>query len=406
MTKQIFSAVCVAALAVFAATLALLVGVLHEYFTSIQQTQLRTQTNFAARGVEQQGQAYFDGLAMGEYRATWIGADGSVLYDNSKESVGMQNHLDREEVRQALADGYGHSARYSATLMERSMYCARRLADGTVLRLSVTQHSVLRLLIGMAGPIALIVLAAVVLSFVFAGRLSRRFADITLRERAYRQRREFAANVSHELKTPLHSISGYSELLMSGIAKAEDAAAFAEKIYTETQRLIALVGDIISLSHLDEGVHLSWGDVDLYQIAGKAVQSLSPLAAEKGIALTLIGEPAVIRGVQDLVFAIAVNLCDNAIKYTSPGGKVDVEVHNGVLTVRDTGIGIPPEHLDRIFERFYRVDKGRSKEAGGTGLGLSIVKHAAAIHHAKVDVSSRPGQGTTVTVAFARTAPA
>ena len=228
--------------------------------------------------------------------------------------------------------------------------------------------------------------------------------DITQAEQAEQRRREFTANVSHELKTPLQSISGYSELLKCGMAKPEDVEPFAGRIYSEAQRLIALVEDIINLSHLDAGTGYEWSRLDLYSAAEKVTEKLSDIAAENGIALNLNGESAMINGIPELVHGIIYNLCDNAIKYNRQQGTVAVTVSQNdnasILTVKDTGIGIPEEDLDRIFERFYRVDKSRSKEVGGTGLGLSIVKHAAMLMNAKIDVDSKVGTGTAITITF------
>lgn len=228
--------------------------------------------------------------------------------------------------------------------------------------------------------------------------------DVTERMEQEAMRREFTANVSHELKTPLQSISGYSELLMRGMAKKEDIQPFAQRIYGETQRLIQLVEDIINLSRLDEGNGYLWKTADLYQIASEVTGSLEHFAGEKDVVLCLEGEHAQLRGVPELLRGIVYNLTDNAIKYNKPGGNVTVSVTRQdasvVLAVRDTGIGIPEEDRDRIFERFYRVDKSRSKEVGGTGLGLSIVKHAVLLHKASIDVASQPGAGTCVQVRF------
>lgn len=550
MTKRIFRAVYMAALGVFVVTMLLILGVLYDYFSSVQQNQLRVETELASQGVSQSGAAYFDGLKNDYYRVTWIAPDGSVLYDSSSDSENMENHLQRTEISEALSTGFGESTRYSVTLMERSLYCAQRLTDGSVVRLSVSHGSVFMLLIGMIQPILIVILVAAILSFVLASRLSKRiveplnrlnldepmenkeydelspllrrlssqqrqlkqqaatlrkkqneldtivghmqegmvlldktgrvisinnsarflldascagfgaslltvsrnpelhsaveqaltgqngsiraelhgkiiqisaapilsekevsgaaivFFDITQREKAEQQRREFTANVSHELKTPLHSISGYSELLKCGMTAPEDVQPFAEKIYGETHRLIALVEDIISLSHLDEGgKDLAFTEVDLHQSAETVVESLCDLAVGSQISMNVYGESAVIKGVPELIRGIIFNLCDNAIKYNRPGGTVDVVIRDTSLIVKDTGIGIPEEHLDRIFERFYRVDKSHSKEVGGTGLGLSIVKHAAMIHRAEISVDSAPGEGTTVTVAFQKEKP-
>ena len=549
MTKRIFKAICAAALAVFLVTMLLIMGVLYNYFSSMQQNQLRAQTALAVQGVEQQGMAYFHGLAAEDLRITWIAGNGDVLYDSVSDSVTMENHLQREEIRQALSDGVGQSARYSSTLMKQYLYCAQRLSDGTVLRLSVSHNTIIVLLLGMLQPILIVIAVALALSFLLASRLSKRIVDpmnrlnldeplenegydelspllrriysqqqslknqqatltrkqneldaivshleegmllldrdcrvitvneaalrlmdvrnknvaglsllslnrnmelqeavnqalagvtvtkkttihgrtiqlhaasvgkeqersgvavvlfdITQAEQAEQRRREFTANVSHELKTPLQSISGYSELMKCGLTKPEDVKPFAERIYAETQRLIHLVEDIINLSHLDEDGGYEPGRMDLFETAREVVADLQAVAAEKQVALKLEGATAEITGVPELARGIVYNLCDNAIKYNRPGGSVSVGVSNqedGVrLTVADTGIGIPEEEQDRVFERFYRVDKSHSRDVGGTGLGLSIVKHSAQVMGAKVHLESRPGQGTTITVSF------
>ena len=218
-------------------------------------------------------------------------------------------------------------------------------------------------------------------------------------------RQEFTANVSHELKTPLQSISGYAELLKSGMVKEEDVQQFAERIYSESQRMITLVNDILELSHLDEGMEdMIREDVDLYDVAARAVDSLEEEAATAGVTLELTGESSVINGYAQLLSLIVYNLCENGIKYNNPKGSVKVDVNDfrdrTVLTVNDSGIGIPLDQQDRVFERFYRVDKSHSKEVGGTGLGLSIVKHASAIHNGEIHLVSAPKYGTTITITF------
>lgn len=547
MTRRIFRAVCAASLSVFFVTMALILGALYEHFSSIQQEQLRNETSLAALGAERLGRRFFDGSSIHGLRMTWVAPDGTVLFDTSTDPNTMENHLEREEIRAALADGRGESSRYSSTMMQRSLYCAERLSDGTVLRLSTAHDSVLMLVIGMMRPILTVAVVAVILSFVLADRISKRIVepmngldldeplendaydelspllrrihsqqqqlaarasdlrrkqqeldtiidsmeegmllldargcvltinaaakrylgispeahgenilelsrnialqetvesasggasctrnaemggrtvqisaaslrtddvisgtavvmlDVTERERAERRRREFTANVSHELKTPLHAISGYSELLRCGIAKPEDVLTFSEKIYGETQRLISLVENIIDLSRLDEGGgDVVWSAVDLRETAERVVSSLAGLANDRGIMIEAEGDSDVVRGVPDLIETMIFDLCDNAIKYNRAGGSVVVRTGGGRVSVSDTGIGIAPEHVDRIFERFYRVDKGRSKELGGTGLGLSIVKHAAQIHGAHIDVESAVGEGTTITITFAK----
>ena len=430
MTKRIFHSICLVALAVFLASALLIMGVLYGYFSDIQQSQLNMQLDLAAQGVEREGAAFFEGFSPENYRITWIDPSGEVLYDS--HGAGMENHLEREEIKEALESGQGASRRYSSTLMERTFYTARRLVDGSVLRLSISQRSVLTLLLGMAQPICIIFIVAVGLSIFFAVRLSRSIVRPLARldldnpggtegyeeiqpllsrldsqqqqlarqresleqkqaelEKAEAVRREFTANVSHELKTPLQSISGYAELLQNGMAKEEDVPTFAGRIYKESQRMVGLVEDIISLSHLDEGaMDMEWGTVDLYETAAGAVRSLSHAAQSCGVTLELAGSHAKLHGVPQLLYSIVYNLCDNAIKYNHPGGSVNVRIEREsadiVLTVADTGIGIPEADQGRIFERFYRVDKSRSKEVGGTGLGLSIVKHAALIHRTNV----------------------
>lgn len=550
MTKRIFRSIILAALTVLMAALALILGALYTHFTNVQMAQLREETALAAHAVANEGLRYFEKLDGGlECRITWIAADGGVLYDSRSDSGTMENHLQREEVIRALDTGYGQSSRYSDTLLERYIYAAERLPDGTVLRLSISQSSVLNLVLGMSQFIAVVLAVALVLSSILAGRLSRSIVkplneldlddplsnreygeilpllrrmdaqqrqlraqsvelrqkqkefntvtrslseglvllnssgtilsinpaaarllettpnclgadfavanrnrdiaalveqalsgqkeeqtvslsagkylaaaspvksentvfgvvlllfDVTQKHQAEQLRREFTANVSHELKTPLHAISGYAELMKSGMVPPEDMRAFSKKIYTETQRLVQLVEDTLRLSRLDEGAaDMQWSSVDLYDTARSTLQALSAAAELSGVALGLEGGSAVINGIPQLVSGVVFNLTDNAIKYNKKGGSVTVRVEDreteALLTVADTGIGIPEEHRERIFERFYRVDKSHSKEVGGTGLGLSIVKHAALIHNAKVTLDSALGRGTTVTVCF------
>lgn len=549
MTKRIFRTVFFVAVSVFLASVALFMTVLYDYFSAVGQNQLKMQTELAAQGVQHEGSGYFEALETKNYRVTWIGTDGKVLYDSASDADAMENHFEREEVKEALAEGYGQSARYSSTLTERYLYSAKRLPDGTVIRMSVTQNSLLVLTLGMLQPICVIFAVVIVLSAILASRLSKKIVkplnelnldeplsneeydelspllrridsqqkeikrqkrklerkqsefdavikemsegivllnskgvilalnraaaelleadtfdagkdiltvnrrpeltellrkaqsgehsetvmdfksgiyqlsaspvvsdskvigtvllmfDATEKEKNEQIRREFTANVSHELKTPLHAILGSAELMTNGLVKAEDIPAFSGRIYTETQRMIRLVEDIIKLSHLDEGAgDMKREETDLLCIADGVVESLKPEAENSGVTIELKGKSSVIQGIPQLLESIVYNLCDNAIKYNRRGGSVSVEVKNengfAVLTVADTGIGIPPEHQQRIFERFYRVDKSHSKEIGGTGLGLSIVKHAARLNNAEIDLKSVVEVGTTVTVKF------
>ncbi len=434
MTRKIFHALCLVAFTVFLASLVLIMGVLYEYFSRVEMTQLRMQTQLAAQGVEKSGMDYFDGMDVRDYRITWIGRDGSVLYDNDAPSAGMANHLQREEVRQALAEGYGESHRYSATLMERSLYTAQRLTDGSVLRLAIAQNTVLTMLLGVGQGLAAVILLALFISVLLARRLSRRIVqplnaldlDRPLENEGYpeiqpllrrvdaqqkqlraqeQMRREFTANVSHELKTPLHVISGYAELIQNGLARPEDVGAFAGKIYDESQLMVKLVEDIIRLSHLDEGAQdMRFEQIDLYAVATDVAGQLEAEAARSDVTLSVTGEPVPLLAIGALVHSIVFDLCDNAVKYNRPGGHVTVDVRHtaaaGVLTVTDDGVGIPPDQREHIFERFYRGEKSHSKSVPGTGLGLSIVKHAAMVLGAEIDLTSAVGKGTAVTVRF------
>lgn len=549
MTKRIFRSICLVALAVLVATVALIMGVLYGYFTDMQHDQLKMQTELAAQGVNNEGLDFFQDMNMKDYRITLIQPDGTVIYDSQVQSGDMENHLEREEVQEALSSGYGESERYSATLMETSLYSAIQLDDGSILRMSISQSSILTLLLGALQPIIVIIVIAVILSLFLASRLSKKIVkplneldlddplsnegydelsplllrvynqqkqlkkqaaalqksqdefaaatasmseglillndkctilsinkaatvlldtdqhcvgqnilivnrdlelqdvlskalngeqneiildlhdghyqisaspvisdstvsgiallifDVTEKENAEQMRREFTANVSHELRTPLHSISGYAELLKNGMVKTGDIRPIASKIYGEAQRMVQLVEDIINLSHLDEGAEdMLREKVDMFEIVKATVQSLEPEAESADVSINMTGEQAVITGVPQLLGGIVYNLCDNAIKYNHKGGRVSISLKSSpnevILTVSDNGIGIPAEDQNRIFERFYRVDKSHSKEVGGTGLGLSIVKHSAKIHNAKISLESTVGKGTTITVRF------
>lgn len=549
MTKRIFYSIMLAAIGVFLAAIVLFLLVLYDYFSGVSRSQLRVEAELAAKAVSAEGTAFFDGLQTDNYRITLISPDGAVLFDSETDADKMENHSEREEFRQALTEGYGESSRYSATLTERYFYCAKRLPDGNVLRLSAAHNSLLTLIMGMGSQICAILAVAAVLSAVLASRLSKRIVkplseldlddplnndcydelspllkkidnqqkslrrqseelerkriefetitngmseglilldpngailsansaaagildfktndlpkdilsvdrdlrlsellnrtrngeysqmlrelhgmkyqfgaspvksgenvsgavllllDVTEKERSEQLRREFTANVSHELKTPLQTISGCSELMKNGMVKQEDIPEFSEKIFTEAQRMICLINDIIRLSRLDEGaVDMERVNVDLYTLSEDIISSLQAAAGSADVALNIRGEPAVIYGIPQLLHAIIFNLCDNAVKYNHRGGSVDITVKNDdncvLLTVSDTGIGIPPECTERIFERFYRVDKSRSRSIGGTGLGLSIVKHAAQIHNAEIKIESSVGKGTSITVIF------
>ncbi|WP_462367976.1 sensor histidine kinase [Ruminococcus callidus] len=552
MTRKIFQSIIAVVISVLLLSLALITGVLYNHFETTMLDQLRTTAQFAEQGVEQEGMAYFDSLHAQNCRVTWIAADGTVKYDNRSNPKTMENHADRQEVREAMENDSGTSVRRSSTLSEHTMYYAKRLSDGTVLRLSMSQRSVLFLMGGMLSPLVFIFLAACLLAGVLSYRVSKKIVkplseidlkhpeqvetydelspflqriaaqnreidarmaeirkqqqefsmitenmseglfvvdrnyqilsynksamqifgmdpgqehenllavnrsegfrnavdsalkgrhtqenlelngrvyqiianavcqpdfaedmvgavilvlDVTEKEAQEQYRREFTANVSHELKTPLTSISGIAEIIRNGIVKPEDIPHFAGKIYDESQRLITLIGDIIKLSRLDENqVPMERETVDMLEMARDVVQQLSSVARKNGVTLVANGTHGQVQGVRQVLGEMVYNLCENAVKYNRAGGRVWVDVQqvadHVVLRVKDTGIGIPAAEQGRIFERFYRVDKSHSKAVGGTGLGLSIVKHGAALHHATISVSSEPEQGTEITLTF------
>ena len=548
MTKRIFNSIFSVSFLLLLCCLAVVTALLYQYFTSVQKKTLVTETQLAAQGIEKNGRAWFDGLKADGYRLTWIASDGTVLYDTQADASTMENHAQREEIKEALTAGSGESVRSSATLGEKELYRAQKLQDGTVIRTAVTQQTAWSLVFGLLPPFCAILLAALVIALLLAGNLSKRIVgplnaldlekplenetypelsplltrierqhrqieaqltelnekknefatitdnmaeglvlldrngyilsinraaerlfltdegcvgqdmltvdrsaemqkllaqalagtrgetvvsraggsyelnaspvltngetrgvcllafDVTEKAALEQQRREFSANVSHELKTPLQSIMGSAELIENGLVKPEDLHQFAGRIRTESARLVTLIEDIIRLSQLDEGGELPFETVDLYAVAQEAASALASEGEKKTVALSVTGESTQMTGVRRLLYEIVYNLCDNAIKYNVAGGSVKITVGRGddsaVLTVADTGIGIPQEAQSRVFERFYRVDKSHSKETGGTGLGLSIVKHAALLHHAQIDLQSAVGKGTRVTLRF------
>ena len=548
MTKKIFQSILLVAGAVLLASLLIIMGFLYSYFGGVEENQLRDELSLASAAVESSGTDYLSQLTAGRCRLTWIAADGSVLYDTKTDAESLENHASRAEVGQALSTGTGESTRYSSTLLEKTMYYAQRLTDGTVLRISISRATVGMIAVGMLQPLLLVLIVALILSGVLARRLSRRIVDplnsldlehpldndayeelspllkrihhqhveirtqlrelrektdeftqitgsmreglvlldehgdilsinaaaqalfgadaqcvgrdfltiersheisaaiqaaaddghsevraeragriyqfdisriasdgkpigtvilafdITEQEFAERNRREFTANVSHELKTPLQGIIGSAELIENGMVKPEDLPRFVGHIHAEAARLVTLIDDIIRLSQLDEGGELPTEPVDLLTVSQEAAETLQDAAAARQVTVSVQGEPTVIPGVHRLLYEIVYNLCDNAIKYNRDGGRVDITVAHDAdgssVTVADTGIGIAPEHQARVFERFYRVDKSHSKASGGTGLGLSIVKHAMQLHHGRIELESTPGTGTTIRAIF------
>ena len=445
MRGKIFRSIWLALSSVLTLSFILITALLYSHFTNEQLDQLRSETRLVAQSLALDGTHYFDTLGAADFRITWITADGTIIYDNEADTSVMENHLEREEIRDALREGYGESSRYSSTLFERQLYTAQRLPDGTVLRLSITQATIWNLLLHFLLPMAGILVAALLTSLFLAFSLSRRIveplntldldhplknadhaayteilpllrrlddqhrqlaSDREELEKTSQIRQEFTANASHELKTPLHVISGYAELLESGMVATEEARRlFAGKIRAESQRMSKLVGDIIDLSRLDSGgIGMPRELTDLYRIALNAAEALQIEAESADVTVNVEGSPTILYGVPLVLYSIVYNLCSNAINYSNKGGQVLVTVRDlpgkAQLTVSDKGIGIPAEDLDRIFERFYRVDKSHSKEVGGTGLGLSIVKHAAEIHDAEIRVTSKLGKGSVFTVLF------
>ena len=549
MTKRIFRSMVITAGAVLLASLVIIMGCLYEYFCGVQEQQLKDELGLAAAAMQQgEGESYLRSLSSDRYRLTWVAANGTVLYDTRTDAAGMENHGQRQEIQQALLTGQGESSRYSATLLEKTIYQAKRLDDGTVLRISISRATAGVLVLGMLQPFLIVLVLALALSALLARRLAQHIVkplneldlehplendtyeelspllgrinqqrrqidaqlgelrrkrdefgqitgsmqeglvllnekseiisinpaacalfhaekdcvgwdfltierspdvsralhdamtgghseiqteragrayqldisriqsgdtvtgavvlsfDVTDQALAQRSRREFTANVSHELKTPLQSIMGSAELMENGLVKPEDMPQFISRIHHEAARLVTLIEDIIRLSQLDEGASLPTENVELLSLAEETAASLRDAAAAKDVTVSVTGTPVTVRSARRLLSEILYHLCDNAIKDNVTGGSVTVDVsrwgESAALTVADTGIGIPQEHQSRVFERFYRVDKSHSRQSGGTGLGLSIVKHAVQDLGGGIHLDSTPGKGTTIRVAL------
>ncbi|MDD6054608.1 MAG: ATP-binding protein [Clostridiales bacterium] len=548
MTKKIFRSIILVAIVVLLISFFIASNFLFGYYNKSHVAQLKEALSLVSAGVNENGTEYLENLDSSIFRFTLVDDDGTVLYDSLVDASEMENHLNREEIAQALESGSGSSVRKSSTLTERTFYEAVRLENGKVLRISMSQVTVGALILDMLPAVIVIAFISIVVALVLSHTMSTgivksldnldldhpaendayeeitpiltkldkqrkqinrqmqelkqksaefkqitasmneglvlldkngviisineaakklfgtddsavgrdfltvdrrmemshavekalegkhsefreerngseyRFIinrtesegktvgvvilclDVTESAYAERNRREFTANVSHELKTPLQSIIGSAELLENGLVKPEDTKRFVGNIKSEATRLVSLINDIIRLSQLDENSESASESVDLYDIAKEVVEVLSASAAKKRVKISLDGESCVMNGVRRYLYEIIYNLCDNAIRYNKEGGSVTVGLNknedNVILKVSDTGIGIPVEHQSRVFERFYRVDKSHSKETGGTGLGLSIVKHAVAYHGGRIKLDSTVGEGTTVTVEF------
>ncbi len=403
---------------------------------SILESEVRQEAKYIQAAINISGSEYLEEMDGVDWttRVTQISQDGEVLYDTRRDSSTLENHSGRAEVREALASGEGEDVRLSDTVGQEMYYYALLLDDGTVLRASKSMDGLVRTAVGMLPIMAGLAVLMLVLAYFLAKwqtkRLVRPIYELDLenpldnktypelqpfleamdrqnkeKEAVSNMRKEFSANVSHELKTPLTSISGYAEIMKNGMVRPDDIQVFSERIYKEARRLITLVEDIIKLSKLDEeSVELEKEEVDLYDLSREIVSRLSPLAAQKNIRMEITGEPVRYWGIRQILDEMVYNVCENAVKYNNANGRVSVWAGNTLegpkIMVTDTGIGIPEEHHDRIFERFYRVDKSHSKERGGTGLGLSIVKHGALLHGAKVTVDSTPGRGTRIEMQF------
>ncbi len=369
-------------------------------------------------------------------RITLIHPDGTVYFDNTVNAATLENHALRSEFLKAKEQGVSTSSRYSSTMLEKTLYFAKELDNGDILRISCNQHTVGVLVLGMSQILLIMLVIAMIISGITASLLSKRITEplnhidlenpeatevydelqpFTRRiaeenyEKLQREelRQQFTANVSHELKTPLTSISGFAEILGQGGTDEQTTKDFALIIYDESQRMITLVNDIIKLSKLDEkSISLEKEALSLREIAEEAIETLTPVAAKKQVEITLSGDTGLINGVRPVIYEMIYNLIDNAVKYNRDQGMVVVKIenmmasHTVVLSVQDTGIGIPEREKERIFERFYRIDKSRSRQLGGTGLGLSIVKHAAKYHNAQILLTSKEGEGSTFTVVF------
>ena len=402
----------------------------------IMEGEVRQEADYINVALDTSGESYLktmDNVHV-DTRITLIDPDGKVKYDSKEDDVTLQNHKNRPEVKAALKNGSGQDIRESNTLNKEMFYYAVKLENGDILRVSKTVDTAFRTAMKVfpaMGMIALLMLAfAGILVKWQVTRLIRPINRLDLenplendvyeeltpllqsidkqnkeKDAVANMRKEFSANVSHELKTPLTSISGYAEIMKSGLVKPEDMKGFAERIYNEARRLITLVEDIIKLSKLDEGnVQLEKEEVDLYKLTREILTRLSPQAAKRKVHVEVTGEPVEYVGIRQILDEMIYNICENAIKYNKEGGKFPVWVGNTLqgkqVCGTDTGIGIPENETDRIFERFYRVDKSHSKETGGTGLGLSIVKHGAMLHGAKIHVDSKLGEGTKIELIF------
>ena len=393
--------------------------ILYNRNMNLLQTEVKQEAAYIREAINLSDSDYMKQMdnVVESTRVTQIKADGTVLYDSRTDADILKNHGNRKEVREALSKGEGADVRKSETVGKDMYYYALLLNDGTVLRVSKSIDNLASTAVSLMPVMGILAVLTILFAFALArwqtNPLIKPINELDMdrqnreKEAVANMRKEFTANVSHELKTPLTSISGYAEIMKNGLVRPEDISGFSERIYKEARRLITLIEDIIKLSKLDEeSVELEKEDVDLYELTREIVSRLSPQAAQKNIRIELSGESVHYHGIRQILDEMVYNVCENAVKYNYENGKVSVWAGNTLngpkISVSDTGIGIPKEHQERIFERFYRVDKSHSKERGGTGLGLSIVKHGALLHGAKVSVESEEGRGTKISMQFPR----
>ncbi len=437
MKKKINKMLVLTAILAIFSTLFLITIVYYDMFRHQVFADLQAYTVLIKEmGTEETMESMGEKLDDYDIRITLIGSDGQVILDNEADVNQMENHSERPEIQEAMNTGEGKAVRRSETLAKNTFYYATKMDDGGILRLSKNAGSIYSIFLKALPSLAMIVVILVVLCMILAhfltGKLIQPIVNLAenmdtegdvnryeelapfikmIKEqhenimKGAMMRQEFTANVSHELKTPLTSISGYAELIETGMASDEDVVRFAHGIHKNANRLLTLINDIIRLSELDgTGEEVPMERLNLYEMAQTCVEMLTMNAEKHDVAISLEGQECFISGNKQMIEELLYNLCDNAIRYNNAGGTVKVKAYPGrqgtVLSVSDTGIGIPKEHQERIFERFYRVDKSRSKSTGGTGLGLAIVKHIIAKHNAKVDLESEVGKGTTITVVF------
>ena len=401
--------------------------------------ELQNECSLVIKGYELEDISYLESIEVSSLRVTLIDLEGNVIFDNQLDESEMENHSSREEFKEAKENGYGISKRYSSSLLKTFYYVAYKL-DNNIIRVSKVADSTLYILFINLWPLYIVSIVLIICSILLGLLLSKKIVDpinninlehplennkykeiepLLIRIEAQKNelmkeneevlnaskvRQEFTSNVSHELKTPLHVISGYAELIKEGIVKDSDVKEFGEKIYSEASRMSKLVEDIMKISKLESDKAVEKTQLNLKNIVVAIVDSLMIEADKKNVKFKLSLNDCLINGNYDSIYSLIFNLVDNAIKYNKTNGKITIKLqevsNNVILSVKDTGIGIPKEDLDRIFERFYRVDKSRSKDSGGTGLGLSIVKHSLIVNNATIKVESELKKGSTFTVTF------